>query len=514
MNITVIQNKSQREILGSGGANIIEKLYELAIDSNNSLTLEGWIKSPSAYGYQVDYLNTHFNDLEVETDNRYVNFVDPEFKRIVIEKYSTDGVGVTQAQLNAITSIGDPGTSGTFANAITNNTTLTSLSDLLKFKGLTSFPEGLGYGDTNVTEVGIPSSLTEIGNENFFKDSPLQKIIIEDLNSFLSVLHSSYWGAGIFEPHRNNEPFDTYTLDSQGNYVKITTVNINISGKNITRMSFAHCNTITTLNITGDFNNNCGGSIFGNCDNLQTVNFLSNITHLPSNCFENCTSLTQINTIDLNTIQLDNFIFYNCTSLNFGVQYLPQWTIRYGSDTRTFTTDEGLQYTSEPQLMFAGCTFEQLYVPNLIRTAIDTRYRDWYTCGSMFGSCNVAPDTQYQVLYFKNIQNFYPGEFNRIKASAIVINNTTVPVFKNTLNYSDSYSDTRDELKKEQSFQRWDTTNKIYVPDSAVNDYKIAPIWSKVASYIYPMSDLQQYATQADWEAAGKPVGLIQAYMS
>jgi hypothetical protein len=51
MNITVIQNKSQREILGSGGANIIEKLYELATDSNNSLTLEGWIKSPSAYGY-------------------------------------------------------------------------------------------------------------------------------------------------------------------------------------------------------------------------------------------------------------------------------------------------------------------------------------------------------------------------------------------------------------------------------------------------------------------------------
>jgi hypothetical protein len=31
----------------------------------------------------------------VETDNRYIDFVDPEFKRIVIEKYSTDGVGVT-----------------------------------------------------------------------------------------------------------------------------------------------------------------------------------------------------------------------------------------------------------------------------------------------------------------------------------------------------------------------------------------------------------------------------------
>jgi hypothetical protein len=79
---------------------------------------------------------------------------------------------------------------------------------------LTSFPQGLGYGDTNVTEVGIPSSLTEIGNNQFFKDSPLQKIIIEDLNSFLGVGHEAYWGAGIFEPHRNNEPFDTYTLDS------------------------------------------------------------------------------------------------------------------------------------------------------------------------------------------------------------------------------------------------------------------------------------------------------------
>ena len=512
MNITITQDDSRVEVLGSNGASIIEKLYKLAIDPNNTLTLEGNISSTSAYGYQVDYLNTNYGpDFIVSTTNRYIDFVDPEFKRIVIEKYSTDGVGVTQAQLNAITSIGDPGTSGTFANAITNNTTLTSLADLLKFKGLTSFPQGLGYGDTNVTEVGIPSSLTEIGNTQFFKDSPLQKIIIEDLNSFLGVGHENHWGAGIFEPHRNNEPFDTYTLDSQGNYVKTTTVNINVN-RIATRHAFAYCNTITSLNITGDFVNNAD-QIFLHCNNLQTVNLSSSVTSLPTSCFESCVSLTSIN-INLNTIQLNESVFFNCTSLNFGVQYLPQWTVRYGTDTRTFDNGEGLQYRSEPTVMFAGCVFEQLYVPNLIRTSMQTQYRDHYTCGSMFGAGYGTTDTQYQVLYFKNIQTFYPGEFNRIKASAIVINNTTVPVFKNTLDHSDSYSNMRNEWKKEQSFENWETTNKIYVPDSAVNDYKTAPIWSKVANYIYPISDLQQYATQADWETAGKPVGLIQAYMS
>jgi len=35
------------------------------------------------------------------------------------------------------------------------------------------------------------------------------------------------------------------------------------------------------------------------------------------------------------------------------------------------------------------------------------------------------------------------------------------------------------------------TQCKIYVPDSALNDYKTANNWSIIASYIYPLSDIE-----------------------
>lgn len=71
MNITITQDNSRVEVLGSNGASIIDKLYKLAIDPNNTLTLEGNISSTSAYGYQVDYLNTNYGpDFIVSTTNR------------------------------------------------------------------------------------------------------------------------------------------------------------------------------------------------------------------------------------------------------------------------------------------------------------------------------------------------------------------------------------------------------------------------------------------------------------
>jgi len=49
MNITIKQDNSRVEQLNSNSASIVEKLYELAIDPNNTLTLEGNISGNSAY---------------------------------------------------------------------------------------------------------------------------------------------------------------------------------------------------------------------------------------------------------------------------------------------------------------------------------------------------------------------------------------------------------------------------------------------------------------------------------
>ena len=56
----------------------------------------------------------------------------------------------------------------------------------------------------------------------------------------------------------------------------------------------------------------------------------------------------------------------------------------------------------------------------------------------------------------------------------------------------------------------------VYVPDSAVNTYKAATGWSLISAKIHGISELNggvTYATKAAWEAAGKPLALIDAYM-
>ena len=101
MNITITQDNSRIETLGSNGASIIQKLYDLAIDSNNTLTLRGNISSTSAYGNQVDYLNTTYGpDFMVSATNKYLKFEDANTET-VCAKYFGDGVGCTLSQLQS-----------------------------------------------------------------------------------------------------------------------------------------------------------------------------------------------------------------------------------------------------------------------------------------------------------------------------------------------------------------------------------------------------------------------------
>ena len=56
------------------------------------------------YEDSINALRNSFSRLVLNIKgNYYVRFKDPEFQRLVVAKWSTDGVGVTQAQLNAIT---------------------------------------------------------------------------------------------------------------------------------------------------------------------------------------------------------------------------------------------------------------------------------------------------------------------------------------------------------------------------------------------------------------------------
>lgn len=141
MNITITQDNSRVEVLGSNGASIIQKLYELAIDPNNTLTLEGNISSTAAYADQVTYLTTNYPDLIINATNLYIRFEDSKAAAVCSE-YFGDGTGCTATQL----------ATADFTKSING----TSFATAFKNAGVQKFNE-LQYC-TNITDTSIGGS--------------------------------------------------------------------------------------------------------------------------------------------------------------------------------------------------------------------------------------------------------------------------------------------------------------------------------------------------------------------
>lgn len=102
--LIIEQNESLVENVSSS---VIDKLYQIALNSENHVSLSGNIQAVSAYEDAVQYLTAKFPKLHitVPNNNYYIRFADPVFERICKENWSSDGVGVTKTNLSQITTI-------------------------------------------------------------------------------------------------------------------------------------------------------------------------------------------------------------------------------------------------------------------------------------------------------------------------------------------------------------------------------------------------------------------------
>lgn len=176
MNITITQDNSRVEVLGSNGASIIQKLYKLAIDPNNTVSYSGYLKSDSGYASQIQYLNDTFGPgLIVEATKEYLEFEDPRVEA-VLAKYFGDGTGCTIDDLSSITS-------GTFQKKIDNktawqvlneNNTSYAFPELQYFTGMGNAlvfymmdSEAITNAPTGASNIILPYNLTTVGQYVF-----------------------------------------------------------------------------------------------------------------------------------------------------------------------------------------------------------------------------------------------------------------------------------------------------------------------------------------------------------
>lgn len=316
----------------------------------------------SAYEDSINALRNFFGDVFklTVTGASYIRFADPEVLRVLLEKITTDdGIGLTKADVEGVTSIG---------SYFRSNTSITSFDELRYFTGITSFPtnqtgQQVGFsgcsslrsiifpqtftliGDANrnygsgftafnkctsLVNVGMPEALYYIGSDTFYGCSALPKIDLSnvtyiggeafamctslaDVVSFDKVVtlggsafsNCSALAIDVNLPNLSNEAIGSNTFYNSG----------------IVRISNLGSTTTIASGQNGLYSDY---GAFYQCTSLKYAN-LENITSIGSYAFKNCSALEEV-VLSESLTTLGGAAFYNCTSLEIPDLALPNLT--------------------------------------------------------------------------------------------------------------------------------------------------------------------------------------------
>lgn len=508
MNITITQDNSRIEQLGSNGAAIIDKLYQLAIDSNNTLTLIGNISSTYAYGDEVDYLNQHYGpDFIVSATNRYIRFEDSAVLNALLSQGIGDGVGILQSQLDGLTV---DGRGGSYGISFKNNTDITSFLEFKYFTNLTSsVKEGAFQGCSNLKWIAFPDGFTSNGGSftgitscNIVVNSVEQYFNLTGGNGRLPAFGSSSTPDSergcLYLKDKQHKIEDVVVPPVQNNYMpdlcRATIKTFTWEGDTyIPYPMCVDCHQLTTVNITG----NCTriGGAFDGCTQLTTVNGLSKITTFDGGAFKNCRML-QISAQDISNAEVIGQNAFQNVPIS-GELSFPNLTqignYAFNSSTISKVLNLGSITTLGPA--FTGCSnLTEIILPTTLVTIEGGAF-----VGKLqkliipYGvqTCNAVVDNtnNQSYLYLQ-----YPSTLTSIKLKGIlyasgsasryfVVQATTPPTTDWNGNWDNSYRTGHpDDIN-------W------YVPDASLNTYKTATGWKEFASSIYPISQLETDST-------------------
>ena len=162
-------------------------------------------------------------------------------------------------------------------------TTLFSGSD-----GINSAPVSILNGNSTITKVVIPKSVTTLGAGAFYNCNNLIDVNIPD--SITSIGHYAFNGC-----------------------TSLTSINIPNNVTSIGDYAFGDCTSLTSINIPNNVTS-IGYYAFGACSSLTSINIPNNVTSIGNNAFSACTSLISIN-IPNSVTSVGQSAFEGCTNL-------------------------------------------------------------------------------------------------------------------------------------------------------------------------------------------------------
>ena len=192
-------------------------------------------------------------------------------------------------------------------------------------------------GLTLLTEVQLPSTVTEVGESAFSGCSKLKEISLPNATTI------------------GNNAFNQC--------INLRTVNLPVV-TSIGNRAFNECSSLTTVNMPAV--TSFGISAFSGCGKLTTVS-LPNVTTINESLFRNCSSLT---TVEIpNAISIDYYAFYNCnslTSIDMPVVTTIGSSAFYGC--YNLTTVNMPVVTTISSIAFYGCNLTTVNLPACLQT--------------------------------------------------------------------------------------------------------------------------------------------------
>ena len=255
-------------------SDILDKLASLADGSYEGLSSEGIAgEDPvpvldgtlnihaDVYEESINALRSKFNRLVLNiTGNYYVRFKDPEFHRLVVKRWSTDGVGVTRKQLAAVTDFPN--------DYFKDNKEITDLSDFANnFVNVNLFKQRTFENCTGLKTISLPNEKIDTSAIAIFGHTSLDENGI-DLSCLTTL------GFGIFRDCRFVHVFIPNTLLLDMDYSQQWQDNLRLLTMELEEGLSVVPNSL------------CSG-----CSSLMTITFPSTITTIGSSVVHGCNNL-------------------------------------------------------------------------------------------------------------------------------------------------------------------------------------------------------------------------------
>lgn len=190
--------------------------------------------------------------------------------------------------------------------------------------GITSIPShALQYGCTGITDLTIPSSVTEIADGAFKQLPKLKTINMTGESTFFKLVDNVLYNNDVtkilcFPQLREGEYTMPSTITTMGDYQfyncnKLTKVALSDKLKTISPYSFANCSSLASVVIPASVET-ISDHAFENCSYLADVSLEENLKTIGKYAFVNCSKLLEFK-MPSTVETLDEHAFENCSNL-------------------------------------------------------------------------------------------------------------------------------------------------------------------------------------------------------